>query len=80
MYETLKMEIEIGKYYVNKTWRFLLPFLKTFGESLLKNTIKYLSLQQVSMIPFLMVLFTKEIVFCMFFLIKNIMRKDLKTF
>jgi len=44
MYETLKMEIKIGKYYVNKTWRFLLPCLKTFGEEFVEKYNKVFKL------------------------------------
>ena len=27
------MEIEIGKFYVNKTWKYLLPCMKDYGST-----------------------------------------------
>jgi hypothetical protein len=35
------MQIEIGKYYINKTWKYLLPCLKSYGSTF---TAKYNSL------------------------------------
>lgn len=35
------MQIEIGRYYVNKTWKYLLPIIKSFGNTFL---VKYSSI------------------------------------